>query len=220
MSQIVQRLSRPMRVTLSIALILGALCGLLYAVPILRTFFSEWIPKEVNEKAAEQVFSIYETDTYQWYVLNSANEVRTATAPQQSLSVSNKVTLPSGMILVVTEKGLVWRNPKAKNEIVLIERAGLTPDVSAVASDGSAAVLFNQTTNEFDVFALYDGGAGVSYRGSFKMPSLPTYLIAVGFASPATIVMHIGRPNSFELYDIRTGVERSGSAGYVTSSAQ
>ncbi|MFA5876785.1 MAG: hypothetical protein WC880_00265 [Candidatus Paceibacterota bacterium] len=217
MSQIVQRLSRPMRITLSIALILGALSGLLYAVPILRTFFSEWIPKEANERMADQVFSMYETDTYRWYALNSANEVHTATAPQQTLSVSNNVTLPSGMILVVTEKGLVWRNPKAKSELVLIAQEGITPDVGAVAPDGSAAVLFNQVTNQFDVFKVYDGGASVSYRGSFKIPNLPTYLIAVGFASPATIVMHTGRPNSFELYDIRTGVRHLGSVTYSKS---
>lgn len=217
MSQIVQRLSRPMRVTLSIALILGALCGLLYAVPILRTFFSEWTPKEVNEKPAEQVFSIYETDAYQWYVLNPANEVRTATAPQQSLSVSNKVTLPSGMILVVTEKGLVWRNPTAKNELVLIAQEGITPDIGAVAPDGSAAVLFNQVTNQFDVFKVYDGGASVSYLGSLKIPALPTYVSGVGFVSPTVFAIHTGRPNNFDLYSIDSAITFVSSAPYVVT---
>lgn len=217
MSPTLRRLSQPMRTALSIALILGALSGLLYAVPVLRTFFSEWASKGVEEKPVDRVFSIYETDAYQWYVLNHANEVHTAAMPPQHSSTSNEVTLPNTMVIAISEKGLVWRNPTAKNELVLIAREGITPDIGAVAPDGSAAVLFNQATNQFDVFKVYDGGASVSYIDSLETPTLPTYFSGVGFVSPTVFAIHTGRPNNFDLYSIDTTVTFVSSAPYVVT---
>ncbi|TAJ14285.1 hypothetical protein EPO56_02255 [Patescibacteria group bacterium] len=201
---------------LALALTIGVLVSLIVLFPAVRSLFEKWIPSSTKtEVVSDYIFSIYENETYEWYQFYQGTEVRSVDDSVQQ-PTSNIAHLSNGMEILINDEGLVWHNPKAKQKLTLIERQGLTPDIAAVAPDGSAAVLFNQATNEFDVFALYDGGASVSYLGSFGVPQLPTYFSGVGFVSPTLIALHTGRPNNFEMYSLENGVTFVSSIPYVS----
>ncbi len=175
-----------------------------YVVPSWRSAFLGWWQGEKQTPLAGD-FGLYENDTFQWYRL-SEGEV---TAIEGSEAPA--ATFPGGASLIISEKGLEWRS--GETELVLIEREGLTKDASALAPDGSAAVLWNDATRSFDLFTIAYEGAVVSYVGSLAAPELPTYLVAVGFANPSVLVMHTGAPESFTLYRVGTqGFTLAGAA--------
>ena len=139
---------------------------------------------------------------YVHYTLNGSEVER---APLATSSEAYTVRYPNGAGLTVNEKGLEWVPAGEGARITLVERAGLSQDAWSIAPDGTSAVLFNDVTASFDVFAIDYQGASVSYVGSISRPELPTYTVSVGFAASKYIVLRTGNPESFLVYKVHDG---------------
>ncbi len=149
------------------------------------------------------VVGLYENGAYYWYDVSGGDAI--ASAPPIGRTAGG-MRFPNGATLTVSEEeGLLWRSAEEKTSLTLLAQPGLTREAWAVAPDGSSAVLFNSVTGAFDVFTITYEGAYLSYAGSFPAPTLPTYWVAVGYASSDIVVVRTGAPDSFLLYRVNEG---------------
>lgn len=171
-------------------------------VPGWRAAFFSYFDNTFTQKEPA-VVALFENGAYYWYDV-SGEEVIAAMPPVGR--TAGGMRFPNGAILTVSEsEGLLWRSQEEKTTLTLLEHPGLTREAWAVAPDGSSAVLFNNVTGAFDVFTITYEGAYLSYAGSFPAPTLPTYWVAVGYASPEIVVVRTGAPDSFLLYRVNEG---------------
>lgn len=182
-------------------------------VPSWRLALMEWW-SDLNRPEAPKVVALFENNAYYWYDVGGSDAV-----PAESVAdrTAGGVRFPNGSTMTVTEEqGLVWHSEGERTTYVLVERPGLMREAWAVAPDGSSAVLFNSVTGAFDVFSITYEGAYVSYAGSFSVPALPTYWVAVGYAAPDLLVLRTGNPDSFELYRVgKDGARKARSLTFV-----
>lgn len=168
-------------------------------VPGWRGAFLSYFDTSSKQKETS-VVALYENGAYSWYDVTGGEAV--AAVPPGGRAAGG-TRFPNGATLTVSEKeGLLWRSAEEKTTLTLLEHPGLTREAWAVAPNGSSAVLFNDVTGAFDVFTITYEGAYVSYAGSFPAPTLPTYWVAVGYASPELVVVRTGDPDSFLLYRV------------------
>ena len=197
----------PSRALITTAIVTGIIALIVlvawYALPLLRSAL------QGTPSSFTAVFN--EGGAYQWYQFSAGGAAPIAApkglSPQVARYQSNGVARVDGTGLSFTDA--------LGASLSIIDRAEPLPDSRALASDGSVAALYNETTNALDIFLVENGGLSASYAGSVPVP--PKF-VAVGAGEGGVIVIETGSPTTFTLYGVsRAGVRPAGTA-LLTSS--
>ncbi len=156
-------------------------------------------------------FRVIENEQTVWYTISpNGSSAMLADAPSWYREATemlaptdfSPVVAGNGSVMMLSPNGLETAM-SATSRSVLIERRGTEWSSSAVSADASLAVLFNEVTNQFDVFSLDSERPTVlSYEGSVPAPGL---FYGVG-ALPGNRIVIRTTTESFDVYTVKGGV--------------
>lgn len=119
------------------------------------------------------------------------------------------VLAENGSVVALSPEGLIVISATGERN-VLIARTDLEPGSSTISTDAGASVLFNTTTNAYDLFALdRTRPAVLSYLGSIPAPET---MYSLGFAHDSLLLVRTSE-TEFLWYEFSNeGVRASGPA--------